>query len=41
LKDAVTGHQTEAETLGKVLADRLRDQGAQEILTEIFESVRA
>jgi hydroxymethylbilane synthase len=41
LKDSVSGHQTEAETLGKVLADRLRDEGAQEILTEIFESVRA
>jgi hydroxymethylbilane synthase len=39
IKDTLTANRTEAENLGKQLADRLRQQGAQEILAEIFAQV--
>ncbi|NCJ06809.1 hydroxymethylbilane synthase [Synechococcales cyanobacterium C] len=41
IKDAVTGPVSTAEDLGVQLAHRLREQGAQEILDEIFASARA
>jgi hydroxymethylbilane synthase len=40
LRDHVSGSVTEAEALGKQLADLLKGQGAQEILNEIFEQHR-
>ena len=39
-KDTVTGATTDAEELGKELAQRLRQQGAQEILDEIFTQIQ-
>ena len=38
--DTITGLATNAEQIGKDLADLLRSKGAQEILDEIFELVR-
>lgn len=40
VKDTVTGTASGAEQLGLVLAQRLRQQGAQEILAEIFKAVQ-
>jgi len=40
VKDTVTGNATEAEKLGIELAERLRQQGAQEILAEIFAEIQ-
>ncbi len=40
VKDTVTGHANEAEHLGIQLAQNLRQQGAQEILDEIFQAVQ-
>ncbi|MGB8702538.1 MAG: hydroxymethylbilane synthase [Thermosynechococcaceae cyanobacterium] len=40
IKDEVSGAATEAEALGLQLAQILKDQGAQEILSEIFALVR-
>jgi hydroxymethylbilane synthase len=40
VKDTVTGAANEAEQLGILLAQRLRQQGAQEILEEIFKAVQ-
>ena len=40
VKDTVTGAASQAEQLGIELAQRLRQQGAQEILEEIFTQVR-
>jgi hydroxymethylbilane synthase len=40
IKDKVSGDRTNAEQLGIELAKKLRQQGAQEILSEIFEQVR-
>lgn len=40
VKDVVSGPTTEAEALGVELAQKLREQGAQEILAEIFATVR-
>jgi hydroxymethylbilane synthase len=39
VKDSVTGPATEAERLGTELAQRLRQQGAQEILNEILATI--
>ncbi|ARV60945.1 hydroxymethylbilane synthase [Nostocales cyanobacterium HT-58-2] len=39
-KDTVTGAAVDAEQLGKDLAQRLRQQGAQEILDEIFAQIQ-
>lgn len=39
IKDTVTGAATQAEQLGRELAQRLRQQGAQAILEEIFAEV--
>ena len=39
LKDTVTGNRTESEQLGKDLAAKLREQGAGDILAEIFKQV--
>ena len=39
LKDIVTGNRTESEQLGKDLAAKLREQGAGDILAEIFKQV--
>ncbi|KAB8320506.1 hydroxymethylbilane synthase [Tolypothrix campylonemoides VB511288] len=39
-KDTVTGAAQNAEQLGKELAQRLRQQGAQEILDEIFAQIQ-
>jgi hydroxymethylbilane synthase len=39
-KDTVTGVVQDAEQLGKELAQRLRQQGAQEILDEIFTQIQ-
>ena len=39
VKDAITGKASEAEQLGIKLAHSLREQGAQEILTEIFAQI--
>jgi hydroxymethylbilane synthase len=41
IKDSVTGAETEAEALGIALAQKLKAQGAQEILAEIFAAVRS
>lgn len=40
IKDEVTGDANEAEALGLQLAQRLRQQGAQEILEEIFKEIK-
>jgi hydroxymethylbilane synthase len=40
VKDTVTGSASTAEKLGTELAQRLRQQGAQEILEEIFQTVQ-
>lgn len=40
VKDVVSGPATEAERLGTDLAHRLREQGAQEILDEIFATIQ-
>ena len=40
MTDTITGLATNAEQIGKDLADLLRSKGAQEILDEIFELVR-
>jgi hydroxymethylbilane synthase len=40
IKDSITGAAIEAEALGTALAHRLREQGAVEILEEIFAEVR-
>lgn len=40
VKDSVTGSANEAEHLGNQLAQTLRQQGAQEILSEIFKAVQ-
>ncbi|MHC5820437.1 MAG: hydroxymethylbilane synthase [Nostoc sp.] len=40
VKDSVTGTANEAENLGIQLAHKLRQQGATEILTEIFQIVQ-
>jgi hydroxymethylbilane synthase len=40
VKDNITGAAADAETLGVELARRLRQQGAQEILEEIFEQIQ-
>ncbi|MBP0000616.1 MAG: hydroxymethylbilane synthase [Cyanobacteria bacterium SID2] len=39
VKDSVTGNATDAETLGVTLANRLREQGATEILEVIFREI--
>ncbi|MDF5721986.1 MAG: hydroxymethylbilane synthase [Rhizonema sp. PD37] len=39
-KDTVTGATTDPEEIGKELAQRLRQQGAQEILEEIFTQIQ-
>lgn len=41
VKDEVAGAPEEAEQLGKQLADRVKEQGAMEILEEIFAEARA
>jgi hydroxymethylbilane synthase len=41
IKDTVVGQAEEAEKLGLDLASRLRNQGAQEILDEIFKTLRS
>ncbi|MBW4613657.1 MAG: hydroxymethylbilane synthase [Desmonostoc vinosum HA7617-LM4] len=40
VKDTVTGAARDAEALGTELADRLRQQGAQEILDKIFTEIQ-
>ena len=40
IKDSVTGNATDAEALGIQLAHQLKDQGAQEILNEIFAEIQ-
>ncbi|MBW4633744.1 MAG: hydroxymethylbilane synthase [Iphinoe sp. HA4291-MV1] len=40
VKDTVAGNAQDAEQLGKELAQRLRKQGAQEILDEIFAQIQ-
>jgi len=40
VKDTVTGKASEAEKLGIELAERLRQQGAQEILAAIFAEIQ-
>ncbi len=40
IRDEVRGPQEDPEALGIALAHRLKDQGAGEILQEIFASVR-
>lgn len=40
VKDSVTGNATDAETLGTQLAHQLRQQGAGEILSEIFAEIQ-
>ena len=40
VKDTVTGEATQAEELGIELAQKLREQGAQEILAEIFAEIQ-
>ncbi|MEO1561766.1 MAG: hydroxymethylbilane synthase, partial [Cyanobacteria bacterium J06632_19] len=39
IKDTVSGSLSEPEKLGSELAQRLREQGAQEILDEIFATL--
>ncbi|MBU7585440.1 MAG: hydroxymethylbilane synthase [Nostoc sp. TH1S01] len=40
VKDTVTGSASNAEALGTELANRLREQGAQEILEQIFAEIQ-
>jgi hydroxymethylbilane synthase len=40
VQDTVTGKTQDAEQLGEALAHRLREQGAQEILDEIFTQIQ-
>ncbi len=40
VKDTITGAASNPEQLGIQLAQRLRQQGAQEILAEIFQAVQ-
>jgi hydroxymethylbilane synthase len=40
VKDTVTGSASNAEALGTELANRLREQGAQEILEQIFTEIQ-
>jgi len=40
IKDTVTGNTNDAENLGIQLANKLKDQGAQEILNEIFAEIQ-
>jgi hydroxymethylbilane synthase len=40
VKDTVSGDATNAEQLGLELAQRMRQQGAQEILEEIFAQIQ-
>jgi hydroxymethylbilane synthase len=40
VKDNIKGAAADAETFGVELARRLRQQGAQEILEEIFEQIQ-
>lgn len=40
IKDTVTGNAADAEALGIQLANKLKDQGAQEILNEIFAEIQ-
>jgi hydroxymethylbilane synthase len=40
LKDTVTGSDHQAEQLGIELAQKMRQQGAQEILDQIFQTVQ-
>ncbi|MBD2480606.1 hydroxymethylbilane synthase [Planktothrix sp. FACHB-1365] len=40
IKDTVTGNAADAEELGIQLANKLKDQGAQEILNEIFAEIQ-
>ena len=40
IKDTVSGKRTEAENLGIALAQKLKQQGAEEILAEIFAQVQ-
>jgi hydroxymethylbilane synthase len=40
IRDQVRGPQEDPEAIGMALAHRLRDQGAGEILEEIFATVR-
>ena len=40
IRDNISGRKTEAEKLGKELADKLLNAGAKEILDEIFKTVR-
>jgi hydroxymethylbilane synthase len=40
IKDTVTGNATDTEVLGIQLAHKLKDQGAQEILNEIFAEIQ-
>ncbi|MDM9380171.1 hydroxymethylbilane synthase [Chlorogloeopsis sp. ULAP01] len=40
VQDTVSGETTDAEKLGTELAERLRNQGAQEILDEIFAQIQ-
>ena len=39
IKDTVTGNKAESEQIGKDLAAKLREQGAGEILAEIFTQI--
>jgi hydroxymethylbilane synthase len=39
VKDTISGDASEAENLGNELAERMRKQGAQEILAEIFAQI--
>ncbi len=40
VKDSISGSATDAESLGKTLAHQLREQGAHEILEEIFQTIQ-
>lgn len=40
VKDTVTGSTEDPESIGTELADKLREQGAQEILNEIFAQIQ-
>lgn len=40
IKDSITGNASDAETLGVTLAKTLREQGATEILEEIFKEIQ-
>lgn len=40
IKDTVTGNAADADALGIQLANKLKDQGAQEILNEIFAEIQ-